>query len=76
MLGPEELSQRSPAMRGALNLPADYPMVAPEYAERRKALALKIGLGRKPKAAAASASEPAKPAKVTKPRKKLGIAFN
>ena len=27
MLGPEELSQRSPAMRGALNLPADYPVV-------------------------------------------------
>lgn len=58
------------------NLPADYPMVASDYAERRKALALKIGLGRKPKAAAASASEPDKPAKVTKPRKKLGIAFN
>jgi predicted transcriptional regulator len=29
------------------NLPADYSMVAPDYAERRKALALKIGLGRK-----------------------------
>ena len=33
------------------NLPADYPMVAPNYAATRKALALKIGLGRKPKAA-------------------------
>ncbi|KKC23952.1 MucR family transcriptional regulator [Sphingomonas sp. SRS2] len=28
-------------------LAADYPMVAPNYAEQRKALALKIGLGRK-----------------------------
>jgi predicted transcriptional regulator len=58
------------------NLPADYPMVASDYAERRKALALKIGLGRKPKAPAASASEPAKPAKAVKPRKKLGVAFS
>lgn len=30
------------------NLPADYPMVAPEYAEKRRALAKTIGLGRKP----------------------------
>ena len=29
------------------SLPADYPMVAPEYAERRRELAMKIGLGRK-----------------------------
>ncbi len=29
-------------------LPHDYPMVAPNYAERRSALAKKIGLGRKP----------------------------
>ena len=29
-------------------LPADYPMVAPNYAAQRKELALKIGLGRKP----------------------------
>jgi|SRR5208282_2299590 len=28
------------------NLPADYPMVAPEYAATRSALAKKIGLGR------------------------------
>ncbi len=28
----------------------DYPMVAPNYAERRSALAKKIGLGRKPEA--------------------------
>lgn len=29
------------------NLPADYPMVAPNYAERRSSLAREIGLGRK-----------------------------
>lgn len=30
------------------DLPADYPVVAPEYAETRRTLAKKIGLGRKP----------------------------
>ena len=30
------------------NLSADYPMVAPDYAEKRRDLAKKIGLGRKP----------------------------
>jgi predicted transcriptional regulator len=29
------------------NLPADYPMVAPSYAQRRRELAITIGLGRK-----------------------------
>ncbi len=29
-------------------LPRDYPMVAPNYAKQRSALAKKIGLGRKP----------------------------
>jgi predicted transcriptional regulator len=29
-------------------LPADYPMVAPNYARQRSALAKKIGLGRRP----------------------------
>ena len=29
-------------------LPSDYPMVAPNYAERRSVLAKSIGLGRKP----------------------------
>ncbi|MHB2207990.1 Ros/MucR family transcriptional regulator [Methylobacterium sp. CM6257] len=32
--------------RERYGLPADYPMVAPEYAERRSALAKAIGLGR------------------------------
>jgi predicted transcriptional regulator len=40
---PEEYRQR-------WNLPADYPMVAPNYAEKRRELAKKIGLGRKPNA--------------------------
>lgn len=34
--------------RARWNLPADYPMVAPSYAEMRRVLAVKIGLGRKP----------------------------
>ncbi|MFN3469139.1 MAG: MucR family transcriptional regulator [Novosphingobium sp.] len=34
--------------RARWNLPADYPMVAPAYAEKRRELAKKIGLGRKP----------------------------
>jgi predicted transcriptional regulator len=29
------------------NLPYDYPMVAPNYAAKRSALAKKLGLGRK-----------------------------
>ena len=33
--------------RAKWNLPADYPMVAPNYAEQRSALAKKIGLGTK-----------------------------
>lgn len=40
-LSPEEY-------RARWNLPADYPMVAPNYAEKRRDLAKKIGLGRKP----------------------------
>ena len=40
-MSPEEYRQR-------WNLPSDYPMVAPAYAETRRDLAVKIGLGRKP----------------------------
>jgi len=41
--------QMTPAdYRAKWGLPADYPMVAPNYAEQRKALAVKIGLGKKP----------------------------
>lgn len=35
------------AYRAKWNLPADYPMVAPNYAEQRRTLAKKIGLGTK-----------------------------
>ena len=38
--------------RARWGLPADYPMVAPAYAEKRRDLAKKIGLGRKPAAPA------------------------
>jgi predicted transcriptional regulator len=34
--------------RARFGLTADYPMVAPNYAEKRRELAKKIGLGRKP----------------------------
>ena len=34
--------------RARWGLASDYPMVAPEYAEKRRDLAKKIGLGRKP----------------------------
>lgn len=33
--------------RAKWGLPADYPMVAPNYAEQRRSLAVKIGLGTK-----------------------------
>jgi predicted transcriptional regulator len=52
--------------RAKWNLPADYPMVAPNYAAQRSALAKKLGLGRKP-------APPAKPArKKAAPRKSTG----
>ena len=38
--------------REAFGLPRDYPMVASNYAEQRRALAHKIGLGRKARSAA------------------------
>jgi predicted transcriptional regulator len=74
--------------RAKWGLPADYPMVAPGYSATRKELALNMGLGRKPTAAAAQPTKaPAKPrgrkaaahaadgaAKpAPKPRKTLGI---
>lgn len=60
--------------RARWNLPADYPLVAPEYAQRRKELAHKIGLGRKPQAAAELATPEPAPAKVKRaPRKKAAV---
>lgn len=58
--------QMTPAdYRAKWNLPSDYPMVAPNYAAQRKALAHKIGLGRKPRAEVAAVAKPARA-----PRKK------
>lgn len=37
--------------RERYSLRSDYPMVAPAYSEQRRAMAKKIGLGRKPKSA-------------------------
>jgi predicted transcriptional regulator len=55
--------------RAKWNLPRDYPMVAPAYAEQRKQLAVKIGLGRKSAQAKAEVKVAPKPvAKSRKPR--------
>jgi predicted transcriptional regulator len=47
--------------RAKWNLPADYPMVAPNYAATRSALAKTMGLGRKGEAEAAAPPPPDKP---------------
>jgi len=68
-LTPEQYRQR-------WNLPADYPMVAANYAQKRRELAKSIGLGRKPgtkvaKAVRADAAAPVAKAPVKRrPRKK------
>ncbi len=53
------------AYRERWGLPPDYPMVAPNYAERRSALARQIGLGRKdggrPAAEEEAPPEPVRP---------------
>ena len=56
------------------NLPADYPMVAPDYAEYRRTLAKEIGLGRKPSAPKAKPA-PAAPKEARAQRKKLSLAL-
>jgi predicted transcriptional regulator len=49
--------------RAKWGLPVDYPMVAPNYAEARSALARSMGLGRKPAPVVVAAPEPAAPNK-------------
>lgn len=60
-LSPEEY-------RTKWNLPADYPMVAPNYAAARSQLAKQLGLGRKPAAVAVPAKAP-RVAKATRSKK-------
>lgn len=48
--------------RARWGLAADYPMVAPNYAEKRRDLAKKIGLGRKPGTTVAKTRRAKKPA--------------
>jgi predicted transcriptional regulator len=49
--------------RERYNLKADYPMVSEKYSEARRAMAHKIGLGQKGRAARAAASQAAAPAR-------------
>ena len=53
--------------RAKWKLPASYPMVAPNYSERRSAMAKQIGLGRKAAAAKAAAKASPASAKVKNP---------
>ncbi|MBX3569369.1 MAG: MucR family transcriptional regulator [Rhizobiaceae bacterium] len=50
------------------SLPSDYPMVAPNYAATRSALARSMGLGRKAEAEQAAEPEPAVEMPARKPR--------
>jgi predicted transcriptional regulator len=52
-LTPEQYRER-------YNLKPDYPMVAPAYSEQRRAMAMKIGLGAKGRAAKVPAKAPVK----------------
>jgi len=56
--------------RAKWKLASDYPLVAPNYAEQRKGLALKIGLGRKKQEAVSptKAAPSAKPKRARKPK--------
>lgn len=56
--------------RERFGLPADYPMVAANYSEKRRAIAKALGLGRKANVAAAPAPalEAAKPRRGRKPK--------
>lgn len=60
--------------RAKWNLPADYPMVAPNYREQRSALAKAAGLGRKPGAKAIDKPGTSKAAAVKGPAKRRKVA--
>jgi len=66
--------QMTPAdYRAKWQLPADYPMVAPNYAAQRSALAREIGLGRK-HVSPVPAAEPSPAKEPPVRRKKLSVA--
>jgi len=56
--------------RRRYNLKADYPMVAPSYSEQRRAMAMKIGLGAKGRAARTATAPASAPKATRKPRAK------
>jgi predicted transcriptional regulator len=63
--------------RAKWNLPADYPMVAPNYAKARSELARTMGLGqqrRKSKTPVEAAASDAAPAKPTRAAAKVAMA--
>ena len=63
-LTPEQYRER-------FGLKADYPMVAPNYSESRRAMAKQIGLGRKPAQADSSeAAEAPEAAETVKPKRR------
>jgi predicted transcriptional regulator len=57
--------------RRRYGLKADYPMVAPAYADQRREMAKKIGLGRQPKQDAVE-GEAAKAPRAARRRSKAG----
>jgi predicted transcriptional regulator len=64
------------AYRSKWDLPSDYPMVAPSYAERRRDLAKSIGLGKlRATAPVAATAEPSEPpaSEAPKARRKLSL---
>lgn len=62
-LTPEEYRER-------YNLKPDYPMVAPSYSEQRRAMAHKIGLGARGRAARNATADAPAPTPTRKPRAK------
>jgi predicted transcriptional regulator len=68
--------------RARYKLPADYPMVAPDYAEKRRQIARDTGLGRKPDQAAAAKAPPKSSGKalpmaqaMAAARRRLGLKY-
>jgi predicted transcriptional regulator len=56
--------------RARWNLRPEHPLTAPEYSERRSAMAKQVGLGRsRPPAAATESAEPDQTAARTRPRR-------